>query len=147
MTDIELRHYGVKGMRWGVKKANSPNANYSKNQRNYDLSKKGKGSVKRINKRMNKGADLKTARNKEVSYKRKRAAVAVAAVRYGPRVARGAKVVGGLALGMAAQQIAVKAETNRGRSSAANTMGLPRKASSGPSYSKKKNGAYNITSM
>jgi len=138
----DLAHYGVKGMHWGVHKTelDTPNSSYSKGQRNYDKQNYGAGSVKRINRRLNKGARLKEARNSEVAFRNRRA-LAVA----------GAAFVGTLAyerLKLSAGDIAKRAETNRGRASAAATMGLPRHASSGPTYAKpNRSGSYNITSF
>ena len=60
----ELYHFGIKGMKWGVRRAerkahkeelNKPNASYGKSQRSADRSVYGKGGVRRINRRMNKG--------------------------------------------------------------------------------------------
>ena len=58
--DDELYHFGIKGMKWGVRKArraelNKPNVNYSKSQRLADRATYGKRSERRINRRMNKG--------------------------------------------------------------------------------------------
>lgn len=67
----ELYHYGVKGMKWGVRKSKSKTSNYNKNysskQRKRDQSVYSKGAVRRINKRMNKGESISSARSKEAS--------------------------------------------------------------------------------
>ncbi len=74
MSEDELQHYGVKGMKWGQHKAEVPEAKgYSKADRQLDHVKLGKGSVRRINKRMAlKGQDLETARKNEKKFKRNR---------------------------------------------------------------------------
>lgn len=59
----ELYHFGIKGMKWGVRKSaksskaqlNKPNADYTSRQHITDRASYGKKGVKRINRRMNKG--------------------------------------------------------------------------------------------
>ena len=60
----ELYHHGVKGMKWGVRRQ-AQNANYSAQQRARDKEVYGRGGVRRINKRMNNGEKISTARSKE----------------------------------------------------------------------------------
>lgn len=148
----ELAHYGVKGMKWGVRKdrqtaKNKRNANYTKEQRNRDHNEFGRAGVKRINQRMNKGMGVKKARAKERTLRRRRTAAVtttIAAVRYRKDIMDVLQLVGGFAM----QSVALRAETKRGQNAAANAMGLPRTASAGPSYVKqKRSGAYNITSL
>ena len=62
----ELIPHGVKGMRWGVRKDNY-NSNYSPEQRLRDKTVYGSGGVKRINKSMNKGHSISSARSKEAA--------------------------------------------------------------------------------
>ena len=59
--DDYLEHYGVKGMKWGRRK----NENYSSDQRARDSQIYGNRGVKRINKNMNKGESVSTARSRE----------------------------------------------------------------------------------
>jgi hypothetical protein len=146
-----IKHHGVKGMHWGVRKNTPTNANYAKSQQRYDRNNVGKGGVKRINRRMNKGMDIKSARKAEFTFRGRRASALVAsaaiakmAYMYGPTIKTILQMVGGVA----AQSVAKRAETNRGRAAAANARGIPRMGSSGPSYAKKKrSGAYNISSI
>jgi len=150
----DLVHYGVKGMHWGVRKSTPTNSDYNRSQRNYDRKNVGKGGVKRINRRMNKGADIKTARRQEYKFRRRRNnAIAAGAlgVKFHREIAAGIKVTStilGMAAGIAAQHVAVKAETKRGQAFVAEQMGLPRKPTNGPAYSKKsRGGAHKITSL
>ena len=66
MTDVTyddyLAHYGVKGMKWGKRKRNP---NYSDDQMKRDSQVYGKRGAKRINKNMNKGDSVSTARSVE----------------------------------------------------------------------------------
>jgi hypothetical protein len=152
MSSAELIHYGVKGMKWGVRRAelSKNNPNYTPGQRDHDYLRRGvsKRGVKRINKRMNKGQDLETARKNEKKFvRRRRAAVAAAYIgaRYSdPQTRALIKELGVIAM----QHVAQRAETKRGQAFAAENMGIPRTASTGPKYTQKnRKGVYNISSM
>ena len=62
-----LAHYGVKGMKWGQRKRelSKPNPNYSADQRKRDKQVYGRGGVRRVNKNLNKGDSISTARGSE----------------------------------------------------------------------------------
>lgn len=138
----EVSHYGVKGMHWGTRKAHddSPNPRYSARRQAEDKQIYGKGGVKRINRRMNKGQKLHKAQQNEAWRSMGKAAIAVGSVQAARIVLANKDVL--------AQHVAVKAETKRGQAAAANTMGLPRKPTNGPNYSKKsRGGAYKVTTL
>ena len=77
--DSDIVHYGVKGMKWGVRKSEyesmsrkdrrklrkRKNEGYSDHQREIDKIRLGGGAVRRINKRMNKGTTYKQAKRRE----------------------------------------------------------------------------------
>ena len=77
--DSDIVHYGVKGMKWGVRKSEyksmsrkdrrklrkRKNEGYDDHQRELDKLRLGGKSVRRINKRMNKGATYKQAKRRE----------------------------------------------------------------------------------
>lgn len=79
--DGELTHYGIKGMKWGVRRyqnkdgtltaagKNRYNENYSDKQRKQDRAIYGKRAEKRINRRMNEGYGIKGARAFEADRK------------------------------------------------------------------------------
>lgn len=80
-----LEHYGVKGMKWGIRKARlkSENAITNRNKSKKQLDKRnkkygsadysrdvsiyGRGGAERINKRLNKGKTLDQARRREAA--------------------------------------------------------------------------------
>ena len=85
-TDGTLAHYGVKGMKWGVRKEPPPqNPNYSKASRSYDRRVRGKRNSERINKSMNEGKTLKESRDnvdaQRAKNQRRAIATAVAALK------------------------------------------------------------------
>lgn len=58
-----LAHYGVKGMQWGKRKTETPQAEgYSRGQRTYDSQAYGRKHSKMVNQGMLDGKDIKTSR-------------------------------------------------------------------------------------
>jgi hypothetical protein len=150
----EISHYGVKGMHWGVRKNIPTSPDYSRSQQDYDRRNFGQAGIKRINRRLNKGADIATARKQEYKFRRRQSSAVTAGVvgiKYRKQIAAGARVASftlKMVAGVAVQHIAVKAETERGRSAAAQAMGLPYKPTDGPTYAKKSHGgAHKITTL
>lgn len=137
----ELAHFGVKGMRWGVRRADKTpekqNRSYKKHNRESDQRAFGKGGVKRINRRMNKGNTYRKALAKEVGVHIVKSTAITAGTL---AVTSMLPVVGGMAVGAVNR----RAATNRGRAKAADLMGLP---VGNMIKSAARNGVYNITSM
>ena len=97
----ELYHYGVKGMKWGVRKKsrNEPNKNYTEKQRKSDRALYGKGAERRINRKMNDGYNVSTARHFEVERRQR--------INKTKRIAKNtARVVGPIALTIAVSELA-----------------------------------------
>ena len=69
----ELYHYGVKGMKWGHRKSNAVNKNYTAKQRKQDRAFYGSRGEKRINKKLNQGHGLRGARHYEAERKERNA--------------------------------------------------------------------------
>lgn len=67
VNDDSLAHFGVKGQKWGVTRAKlgSKNSGYSDQQRKRDKQVYGRTGVRRINRAMNKGDQISTARGDE----------------------------------------------------------------------------------
>lgn len=136
----ELAHFGVKGMKWGVRKApEQQNRRYGAEKRESDQRHYGKGGVKRINRRLNKGQSYRKAVAKEIVISGLKEATIKTGFFAVPLILA---VVGNSASN---GSIAARAATNRGRASAANTMGLPVSNIQRPKVSR--NGVYNITTM
>jgi hypothetical protein len=134
----ELVHYGVKGMKWGVRRNNTLNSGYTSYNRKADKKVVGRRGVKQISRRMDKGQNYNTARKKVI---RNRAMVRLAisgALILGPELSRAADLTRG--------SIAQRAQTKRGQAETARQFGLGSKPSNGPKYSKRnRDGSYKIS--
>lgn len=84
----ELMHHGVKGMKWGVRRAekkaerlrlDEPNPKYSARQREHDRRVWGKPVPKRVNRYVNKGLTVKNARAKVMKQEAVKVAIATGA--------------------------------------------------------------------
>jgi hypothetical protein len=152
-TKSSLAHHGVKGMHWGVRKSSTSVAthpDYTSSRRSRDKSDFGNRGVARINEHLHTGKTHKEARTAEIKRRTRIHTAVVTGViaakyahKYGPYVKALAKAAAILTMGAIAQ----RAETQRGRDFVAQTRGLPRTVSTGPTYTKPKRGVYNISSM
>ena len=70
-NETALAHYGVKGMKWGVRR-NRVNKDYTAKQRKRDRAFYGQGGERRINRRLNDGHSLQGARHYEAERKERR---------------------------------------------------------------------------
>lgn len=93
-----LAHYGVKGMKWGKRKRNP---NYSDQQVKRDKQVYGARGTKRINKNMNKGDQISTARAMEKTRRDR--------VMGRNKYARQAGKVAGAGIGVAAVNLGISA--------------------------------------
>ena len=109
-----LAHFGVKGMRWGVRKR--PNSGFSDDQRAAVRAKYGKRGEKRVNKRLNKGKSLEKAIRGE---RNRRIIVRTAVVLYAAMVGKNLLDRFGPTL---ASNIAAKAAAKNGARAAADAM-------------------------
>lgn len=139
-----LVHYGVKGMKWGRRKAEAPHPNYNARDRAADALIHPRGAVKRINRRMHRGATLSEARVKETQRTILKGLAGMALFN-APRIIRTVDKLVNVHGAETMTSIREKAQTNRGRAQAAATMGLKSKPTT---YAKKnRKGVHNITSI
>lgn len=134
----EIVHYGVKGMHWGVHKKvhdDSPHPTYTKQKQANDARQFGKGGVKRINRKLNAGKTREQAHKSEHRRNTYRGAAAIGAV----FAYNAIKIYGPVAM----QEIAIKAETNRGKAAAAQAL----KNARVKNVKKNRKGVYNISSL
>lgn len=91
-----LAHYGVKGMKWGVRRErrNTYNKNYTERQRKQDRAIYGGRAERRINRRMNEGYGVKGARAIEADHKERSDRRKATARRVGKKISRTAVSVG-----------------------------------------------------
>ena len=104
----ELLHYGVLGMKWGVRK---DNPNYSKDQRARDTEIYGKRGARRINRATAKGASISVARGKEKT-RRDKVLMTNKYVRQGGKIVGAGSAIAAVNIGMS--QAAKLMTTSRG---------------------------------
>lgn len=115
---LALAHFGVKGMKWGVKK--NPNLtlhpDFTVKQQRQTYNAFGRGGLRRVNASMHDGMTHREAHKNELKrvYTRRAKIVGAAAVAH-------VLLLGGE---VAMQKIAVKAETNRNTANRAETHGI-----------------------
>ncbi|AXQ61249.1 hypothetical protein SEA_LIBERTYBELL_8 [Streptomyces phage LibertyBell] len=136
----ELVHYGVKGMKWGVRRNKQINSGYTSYNQKADKKIVGNRGVKRISRRMDKGQNYNTARKSVIRNRAMRRLAVSGALILGPELAKVADMTRG--------SIAQRAQTKRGQAAAAEALGLGRKPSKGPNYAKRRrDGSYKISSV
>lgn len=139
-----LAHYGVKGMKWGVRKKEAPNdepnPRYSSSLRSRDRSSFGKKGVRNINRKLNQGVSRKEAVQAERWRMRRNTALIAVGYLAAATVLNNRDVL--------AYSISSRAETNRGRAAAANVFGLPAPgADGGIRRARSRRGAYQVTGI
>lgn len=143
--ELELTHFGVKGMKWGVRKSEPTNAAYTTRMQGNDKGQHGKRAVKRINRRMNEGMSREKALDKEAQ----RNAYQRLALLGGVFAASILADYGSVASGsLVKNYIGNKANANRAAARVAEgTMKIGSKAAK-PKYAKPgRGGAYKITTL
>lgn len=129
----ELQHFGVKGMKWGVRRsAQATNASYTPQMQSADRKLHGKRAVSRINARLNNGETRKDALVREDIRNDRQRLLAVGGIYAASVLASHGSVT-----------IASKAANNR---MAAKTIGIGSKAAK-LNYANTRRGIYNITTM
>lgn len=138
----ELAHHGVKGQRWGQHLAAHPS--YTSTARSHDLQSRGKGGVRRINKRLHKGQSLDQARaNEDVFVHRRNLAIAGATIAAGLLADRGSTSMSGVN-----SFIASKAEANRQAARVLEkTLAIGSTASKTPFVKAGRHGVFKITTL
>lgn len=132
----QLAHFGVKGMKWGVRSADQPaNPNYTTRMRTEDRRLHGKRAVTRINQHLNSGGTRDEALRREYSRDAKQYLAFVGAA----AVARLLAVHGSTVLSDIA--------ANRAASNADDSVLKIGSAAEKLKYVKPRGGVHNITTM
>jgi len=131
----ELAHFGIKGMKWGIRSADQPlNANYTSRMRSNDRQVHGKRAVERINTHLNEGGTRDDAlRREDIRNARQRL------------LAAGALYATSLLVTHGSVQVSTMAENNR---TAARDAAVGIGSKSTPlNYIKPRGGVHTITTM
>lgn len=143
--ELELIHFGVKGMRWGVRKAEPINSAYTTRMQGNDKGRHGKRAVKRINRRLNEGMTRDKALEKEDLRNAYQRLALLGGVLAASLVADYGSVSSGT---FAKNYVGNKANANRAAAKVAeNTMKIGSKAAKLKYAKPGRGGAYKITTL
>lgn len=145
LDELELRHHGVKGMRWGVRKKVEPaNAAYTQRMRANDKRQHGSRAVNRINRRLNEGETRNKALDRERTRNNRQALAAIGSVYALAFMAD----YGGVSTSSMRSFVSQKAEANRAAAKNVDSvLGLASKADPLKYVKPNRQGVHKITTL